>query len=114
EFWRYSTGSELMSVTVNTTPTVMSELNSKLTAKLNVSPNPVSRVATVSYNVPHTGYVSVKLYDASGRVITTLYDGMLEAGSYTMTLDARNLAYGVYFLKYEHGTTKYETKLIVR
>ncbi|MCS7258491.1 MAG: T9SS type A sorting domain-containing protein, partial [candidate division WOR-3 bacterium] len=82
--------------------------------KLDVSPNPVSRVATISYNVPHTGYVSVKLYDASGRVITTLYDGMLEAGSYTMTLDARNLACGVYFLKYEHGTTKYETKLIVR
>ncbi|MEO0132339.1 MAG: T9SS type A sorting domain-containing protein, partial [candidate division WOR-3 bacterium] len=68
----------------------------------------------VRYNVPQTGRVSLKLYDASGRVVSTLYEGTLEAGTYTMTVDATRLARGVYFLKYEQGTEKAEVKLLVR
>ncbi|MEO0132201.1 MAG: T9SS type A sorting domain-containing protein, partial [candidate division WOR-3 bacterium] len=116
EFWRYGIGGgEVARVLPVTTPSVATErTESKALFSLDVTPNPLTKLATVRYNVPQTGRVSLKLYDASGRVVSTLYEGTLEAGTYTMTVDATRLARGVYFLKYEQGTEKAEVKLLVR
>ena len=67
--------------------------------------NSVSRNATVSFGVENSGRVRVRLYDVTGRVIRTLTDRTMEAGSSQNVMwdgrdDAGNqVARGVYFAR---------------
>jgi hypothetical protein len=115
EFWRYNpVAGGLASVMPSEITSVMTEKTaSKVLVKVDVVPNPLTRSTTVRYVVPTTGKVTLKLYDASGRVVNTLYDGHQESGVYSLSLDASTLARGVYFLRYETQTDRLEVKLIV-
>jgi hypothetical protein len=91
--------------------------NSQLTtqnSQLNVTPNPFAKLTTVRYNVPVSGKVSLKLYNATGRLIEVLNDKYLNAGVYTTTLSTKNLTKGIYFLRYSDNTNRKEIKLIVQ
>ncbi|MEO0092079.1 MAG: T9SS type A sorting domain-containing protein [candidate division WOR-3 bacterium] len=107
---------KLASAITPTTQTAImtSEITTKLTFKFDVTPNPFTKLTTIRYTVPVSGKVSIKLYNATGRLIETITDGNLNAGSYTATLNAKNLTQGIYFLKYEDATNRAEIKLIVQ
>jgi YVTN family beta-propeller protein len=116
DYWRYEPGAEKTQVirnkaqviqTVNSTSVIRNPQFS-----FDISPNPFSKLTTIRYTVPISSKVSIKLYNASGRLIQTLNDGYLSAGNYTTTLS--NIASGVYFLKYESNTNKSKLKLIVQ
>jgi len=62
-------------------------------------PNPFNPVTNITYNLPVDGKVSIKVYDISGREISTLADGNMTAGYHTVSFDASNLPSGVYFYK---------------
>jgi hypothetical protein len=79
-----------------------------------VTPNPFTKLTTIRYTVPISGRVTIKLYNAIGRLVETMNDGYLNAGTYTINLSAKNLAKGIYFLKYETNTNRAELKLIVQ
>jgi hypothetical protein len=79
---------------------------------INVTPNPFSNLTTIRYTVPVSGKVSIKLYNATGRLIETLNNSYLNTGTYSTTLS--NISSGIYFLKYESNTDKAEVKLIVQ
>jgi hypothetical protein len=81
-------------------------------SNFSITPNPFSKLTTIRYTVPISGKVSLKLYNSTGRLIETLVNTNLDAGSYTSTLST--IAKGVYFLKYESNTNKTEVKLIVQ
>lgn len=68
-----------------------------------VSPNPLRSSATVSYEVAEAGSVTIDLYDASGRVVTTLLSGDLDAGAGTLQLDATGLPTGTYHIVLRQG-----------
>jgi hypothetical protein len=93
--------------TVNAQPLIPN-----LQSQINVTPNPFTKLTTVRYTVPISGKVVLKLYNSTGRLIETLVNTNLDAGSYTSTLST--IAKGVYFLKYESNTNKTEVKLIVQ
>jgi hypothetical protein len=77
-------------------------------------PNPSHDVVTISYTLPHSSNASLKLYDVKGRLVTTLAEGFCEAGiSHTATVDARQLARGVYLLKLNSGGCSRTRKLIL-
>jgi hypothetical protein len=59
-------------------------------------PNPFNPTTTIRFDIPASGFVSLKVYDLLGREIHTLVDGFLNAGAHVTTLDARNLSSGVY------------------
>lgn len=68
-------------------------------------PNPVETVSTLKYFVPDNGFVSVKLYDAMGREVSTLFEGFKNAGSYSdLKIDATGLAAGSYICKLSVGS----------
>jgi len=73
---------------------------------LRVAPNPFRGTSVVMYNLPRPGKVSVKLYDATGRLGMDLFTGRQRAGSYRLGLAAPELSAGVYFLKmrFDDGT----------
>lgn len=59
-------------------------------------PNPFNPVTKISYDVPRTSYLTLKVYDNLGREVTTLFSGTRNAGTYTAEFDGTNLSSGIY------------------
>jgi hypothetical protein len=84
-----------------------------------VAPNPMNRIATVSFGIPRPGSaVTVKIYDVTGRAVRTLVDGQRPPGYYSEVWDLSNdgglkVAPGIYFCRMEAGTFKDTKKVIV-
>ncbi len=66
-------------------------------------PNPFNPMTQISYAVPQTVHVSLKVYDLLGMEVATLFEGIRLPGSYTATFDAGKLASGVYLYRLQAG-----------
>jgi len=60
-------------------------------------PNPFNPITHIEYTVPRKAELSLKVFDVFGKEVATLVEGTHSTGNYFATLDARNLASGVYF-----------------
>ena len=67
------------------------------------SPNPFAHGTSISYTLPASGYTTLKIYDTSGRLVTTLVDAEMSAGVYSMTWNRKNAASGIYFYRLTSG-----------
>ncbi|MCE1164646.1 MAG: T9SS type A sorting domain-containing protein [Bacteroidetes bacterium] len=75
-------------------------------------PNPFNPVTKISFGIPKSGYVSLKVFDITGSVIYTLVSGQMNAGRYEYDFSGADLSSGVYYYKLEcNGFT--ETKKMV-
>jgi hypothetical protein len=75
---------------------------------LTASPNPFRSAASARLNLPVAGRVRVAVYDVSGRVVRTLVDDEMQAGSHSLRWDGRDeggrrVANGTYLFKAETG-----------
>ena len=75
-------------------------------------PNPFNPATTISFSVPAQSFVSLKIFDALGREISTLVSEQLFAGTYSRQWDAAGLPSGVYFYRLRAGLF-IETKKLV-
>ena len=66
---------------------------------LNVYPNPLSTTTTISYKLPSTGKVSLKVYDVLGNQVATICDEFKQAGIYQTSFDAQHLMGEMYFAR---------------
>jgi len=73
-------------------------------------PNPFNAETTISYAMPTSGFVSLKIMNILGHEIASLVNEFQRAGNHSVRLDATNLATGVYFYKLQIGTGIVETK----
>lgn len=82
---------------------------------LKISPNPVRNRATISYSLPLPGRVSLKLYDVTGKLVSTLAYGNRPAGPYSIGLSAvgGKLSAGLYLLRLDTQTRTSTAKLII-
>ena len=69
-----------------------------------VSPNPLNPLGTLSFTTRRSDRVLVKVYDLSGRLVRTLWDGPLAAGDHELAVDGRDaqgapIGSGVYFYR---------------
>ncbi|MBN2380546.1 T9SS type A sorting domain-containing protein [candidate division WOR-3 bacterium] len=71
-----------------------------------ITPNPFSGSTKVSFSLTGSSPVSLKVYDVSGKVVTTLASGNYGAGSHTINWDT-DVAPGVYFVRFV--TPKFKT-----
>ena len=83
------------------------------TSSLSIYPNPVSASTTVSFYVEETKNVSVKVFDMSGRLVTTLTDASFEEGYHEIIWNAAEVNAGIYFLRMEAGDYSVTEKLSV-
>ena len=60
-------------------------------------PNPFNPVTKITYTLPKTGNVLLKVYDILGREVTTLVNEVKQPGIYNVEFNASNYASGVYF-----------------
>jgi hypothetical protein len=59
-------------------------------------PNPFHATTQITYTLPHDSRVTLQIFDASGRIITTPVDEDQPAGLHTLPFNAGRLAAGIY------------------
>jgi len=62
-------------------------------------PNPFNPSTKISYQLPQSGFVTLKVFNALGKEVATLVNEEKSAGNYSVGFDAFNLSSGVYFYK---------------
>lgn len=78
-------------------------------------PNPFNPVTTISYSLPKSDYVTLKVFDALGREVATLVNEYQTAGSYNATFAANNISSGVYFYRIEsNGIVMTKNMIVVK
>ena len=76
-------------------------------------PNPFNPLTKISYHIPETEFVKLKVYDPIGNEVASLVDGIAKAGIHEVTFDASNLTSGVYFYKLQAGSFVETKKMIL-
>ena len=66
-------------------------------------PNPFNPSTKIKYSIPHTSYVTIKVYDVLGNEINTLVNEEKLSGDYEIVFDGNKLASGIYFYKIQSG-----------
>ncbi|MBC8196439.1 MAG: T9SS type A sorting domain-containing protein, partial [Candidatus Marinimicrobia bacterium] len=62
-------------------------------------PNPFNPVTKLSFGIPTDGMVSVNVFDVNGRLVSTIQNGMMDAGSYEIEWNGNNQPSGMYLVK---------------
>ncbi len=70
-----------------------------------IHPNPFMRRTSISYQLATRGLVSLKVYDAAGRLVAPLAEGSMDPGFYNVSWDGRDdqgrrVPAGVYFIRF--------------
>ncbi len=85
---------------------------------LNVYPNPSAFSAQIKFHLSTAGIVSVRVYDANGRMINEFSHGFRAAGEHSITWDGRahlgkTVASGAYFSEVRFGEERRVAKLML-
>ncbi|MCX7877659.1 MAG: YCF48-related protein [Ignavibacteria bacterium] len=62
-------------------------------------PNPFNSETWIEFLLPVSGFVSLDVFDVSGRLVAKLINGFKEAGNHKVKFDGGNLSSGLYFYK---------------
>jgi hypothetical protein len=62
-------------------------------------PNPFNPLTKIIYFVPKKSYITLKVYNLLGQEVTSLFEGIQQAGNYTATFDGSGLSSGVYLYR---------------
>jgi photosystem II stability/assembly factor-like uncharacterized protein len=82
--------------------------------RLKIYPNPVSRTADIRYSISDIRYSNLSIFDAYGRLVETLVDGVQQPGEYTVSWNAENLPSGIYVFRLMAGDEVVSGKIIKR
>jgi hypothetical protein len=87
------------------------ENNTKNT--LVISPNPVSGVSKISFNISNPSYVNLSLSSNSGALVRPIADEFMSKGTHEMALDNSTLKPGIYYLTLKTGQIVESRKVVV-
>lgn len=76
-------------------------------------PNPFNPTTKISYTLPETGFVSLKVYDMLGREINTLVNETKSAGMYEIEFNASELPSGIYLCVLNAGSYQSIRKMLL-
>ncbi len=60
-------------------------------------PNPFNPSTVISYALPYSSFVSLKVYNSLGQEVSTLVNETIQAGTYKVNFNASGLSSGVYY-----------------
>jgi len=83
-------------VTFTSINTISTEVPAKYSLSQNY-PNPFNPATSIKFAITKAGFVSLKIYDLTGREISSLVNENLSAGTYNYAYNAANLSSGIYF-----------------
>jgi hypothetical protein len=100
-----SAGTNVLNFGVNISPiSGVEPISSQIPKEYKLSqnyPNPFNPSTMISYELPKSGFVSIKVYDVLGKEIATLVNEVKNAGRYTVEFDGMTFSSGTYFYRLE-------------
>lgn len=90
--------------------------NPEIPLKYNLSqnyPNPFNPSTSIKFELPKSGFVSLKIFDLLGREVARLVNEVKQAGSYDLEFNASNFASGIYYYKLESNDFSDTKKMIL-
>jgi hypothetical protein len=79
---------------------------------LAIFPSIVNHSCCVSFNLAKPNQGSLKLFDATGRVVKTVYDGHFNNGTHNFNIATSDLPHGIYMIVFEADHIQESTKFI--
>ena len=76
------------------------------------SPNPFTSQTRLTLTVEQSTSLSVAVHDALGRRVALLHDGFVQAGTYTLRVDAGDLPPGLYLVRATDGRGQTATRSV--
>ncbi len=76
-------------------------------------PNPFNPSTAMSFVLPKASHVKLQVFDMLGRVVTTVYEGHLEAGAHSYSFDGSKIASGVYLYRLTAGDMTETRKMVL-
>ena len=76
-------------------------------------PNPFNPTTTIDFKVPVNELVTLKVYDVTGKEVTTLINEVKNAGTHSIEFNATGLSSGVYFYKIVAGDFMNVKKMVL-
>ncbi len=76
-------------------------------------PNPFNSSTIISFILPTSSYISIKIFDVLGKEVVSLVNDKLSAGTYSQQWDASKMASGVYYYRMSAGVYAETKKLIL-
>jgi hypothetical protein len=78
-------------------------------------PNPFNPNTTIKFTIKNEGFVRLKVYDISGREVSSLVKSNLKPGVYYVSFGGGNMSSGVYFYKLiTEGFTETKKMLLIK
>jgi hypothetical protein len=77
------------------------------------TPNPFNPSTKITFSIPNTEFVSIKIFDMLGREVAVLVNGQLNAGTHSVNWNAAGLTSGAYFYKIQAGTFSEIKKMLL-
>jgi photosystem II stability/assembly factor-like uncharacterized protein len=93
--------------------TVFVEKSSSAPPQVYHFPNPANQQATVKYELTTPGYMHLKLYNSSGKLINVIEKGFKFKGTHETRIDVSSLESGLYYYSVECGESSAVKKLLV-
>lgn len=76
-------------------------------------PNPFNPLTVISFQVPKSDFITLKIFNILGNEVTTLINENVQAGSYEVNWDASNHPSGIYFYAIQTGNFTETRKMIL-
>ncbi len=82
-------------------------------AILSIYPNPFEQTNKLHYALSAPAQINISLYDHKGSLVNVLLNQRMQAGIFSLQLNASDLANGIYFYKIQVDDKLYNAKVIV-
>ncbi|AXJ00487.1 Por secretion system C-terminal sorting domain-containing protein [Cyclonatronum proteinivorum] len=66
-------------------------------------PNPFNPTTTLTFELPERAEIRLQVFDSTGRLVSTLATGTVQAGTHQVRFDGSGLASGLYFVRLQTG-----------
>lgn len=76
-------------------------------------PNPFNPSTTISYGLPESAFVQVRVYDILGRQVSELVNQLQESGTHSVQFNAGQLGSGTYLVRFEAGGRVFTRKMLL-
>ena len=96
-----SSASNLVTVIINCVD--IQDADTPAIGKISISPNPFHELAVISYQLPKSSQVELKIYNLKGQLVRQLFNGTQEKGEQILAWEGcddqrQSVATGIYFL----------------
>jgi hypothetical protein len=78
-----------------------------------VTPNPFEDATRVTFSLPSPTTVDIRVYNILGKEVTSLYQGILQAGHHQLTWQRNALPAGLYFVQLQTNNQTQTTRAVI-